>query len=386
MHIDISLPMALPLPEAALASAVRALSAWALAGGAARIAGLAVWRGGPEDRGGGNSLVLEGARLPSDPSTDPLCAAAAGLPEAVTALEAEPAVLHAPDTGGIERLTLTLPLAIPAERAAGNFGSAFEGRRLLILRPPVFTPARMDRSLGHIGFQADFAAGAGEARVRIATAAREGEFYDFVAISRLLAGDRLGSIVAGLRAGPGGAAMRIILIGGEPSDLAAHDIDAVIPRQQNWRRLFLVLFDLLRRPRATRGGAWAQPGMEEVPALIGKHILIAEDVAMNRALLQAMLAPTGATFAVASDGAEAVASMTERAADLVLMDIQMPVMDGLEATRRIRAAFPHAHVIALTANAREADRATYLALGMDGYLAKPIRVDDLYGALRDALG
>ncbi|MEM6944584.1 MAG: response regulator, partial [Pseudomonadota bacterium] len=110
-----------------------------------------------------------------------------------------------------------------------------------------------------------------------------------------------------------------------------------------------------------------------------------EDVAMNRALLQAMLAPTGASLAVAVDGKEAIEAVVARPADLVLMDIQLPVMDGLEATRRIRAAGRRLPIIALTANARETDRATYLAAGMDGYLAKPIRVDDLYSVLRSVL-
>jgi CheY-like chemotaxis protein len=67
------------------------------------------------------------------------------------------------------------------------------------------------------------------------------------------------------------------------------------------------------------------------------------------------------------------------------MDIQMPIMDGVEAARQIRAMGVPTSIIALTAHAKKTDRERYIALGMDGYLAKPIRVDDLYRVLSGAL-
>lgn len=82
------------------------------------------------------------------------------------------------------------------------------------------------------------------------------------------------------------------------------------------------------------------------------------------------------------NGMEAVKAVQSRPYDLILMDIQMPEMDGLEATRRIRKQFGRQHIIiALTANAMEGDREHYLREGMDDYLAKPIRFDALQGKL-----
>ena len=90
-------------------------------------------------------------------------------------------------------------------------------------------------------------------------------------------------------------------------------------------------------------------------------------------------------FGVAVDGGEAVAMATTNPYDVVLMDIQMPVMDGVEAAAAIRAALadaPTPYMIAITANALTGEREKYLAEGLDDYLAKPLRRADLAAALR----
>jgi CheY-like chemotaxis protein len=89
---------------------------------------------------------------------------------------------------------------------------------------------------------------------------------------------------------------------------------------------------------------------------------------------------------MASNGIEAIESLERQIYDVILMDVQMPEMDGLEATRTIRKLTytTQPHIIAMTANAMEGDRELCLLAGMDDYISKPIRVDELIGALLKA--
>jgi len=113
------------------------------------------------------------------------------------------------------------------------------------------------------------------------------------------------------------------------------------------------------------------------------RLLVAEDNAVNRQLALALLRKLGYEADVAEDGHEVLEALERERYDVVLMDVQMPELDGLEATREIRARYPGGGptIIAMTANAMEGDREECLAAGMDDYLSKPIRPAALAGAL-----
>ncbi len=111
------------------------------------------------------------------------------------------------------------------------------------------------------------------------------------------------------------------------------------------------------------------------------HILIAEDNPINRDVLAAHLSQMGHRCALACDGREAVESVTRDCPDLVFMDMQMPGMDGLEATRQIRAAGYEIPIIAVTANSFARDRANCARAGMNGFISKPITRGSLTRAL-----
>ena len=141
------------------------------------------------------------------------------------------------------------------------------------------------------------------------------------------------------------------------------------------------LMDALDRVRRPPVEAPATP-LE--PARVGSaavaSVLVAEDNPVNQHVARLMLEHCGCRVTVVENGLQAVEAVAAGAFDLVLMDCQMPVLDGLEATRRIRHLRVPAHrvpIVALTANALAGDRERCLAAGMDDYLAKPVRREDV---------
>jgi len=114
------------------------------------------------------------------------------------------------------------------------------------------------------------------------------------------------------------------------------------------------------------------------------HILLAEDNATNQKLALRMLDRLGYRADLAANGLEVLKALERQVYDVVLMDVQMPELDGLEATRRIRQTLPDArqpYIVAMTANAMQGDREMCLAAGMDDYISKPIRIETLVEAL-----
>jgi len=120
------------------------------------------------------------------------------------------------------------------------------------------------------------------------------------------------------------------------------------------------------------------------------RVLVAEDNAVNQTLARRLLERRGYAVSVVGDGRAALAALDSEPFDIVLMDVQMPDMDGFEATAVIRGreelSGKHIPIIAMTAHAIKGDRERCLASGMDGYIAKPIRQQELYATLESALG
>jgi signal transduction histidine kinase/DNA-binding response OmpR family regulator len=120
----------------------------------------------------------------------------------------------------------------------------------------------------------------------------------------------------------------------------------------------------------------------------GLRILVAEDNLINRAVAAGILEKRGHSLVHADNGREAVEAVARETFDVILMDVQMPEMDGFEATRRIRelegATGRHTRIVAMTAHAMTGDRERCLAAGMDDYLSKPLRKEDLFQALEGA--
>ena len=134
-------------------------------------------------------------------------------------------------------------------------------------------------------------------------------------------------------------------------------------------------------PATTGTGQQPAPG----PDLAGRHILLVEDNPINREIVLGLLAGRGLTIATAEDGRQAVDQFRRSPCDLILMDVQMPVMDGLEATLQIRELDPVVPIVALTANAFPDDVVKTRAAGMNAHLSKPIDQAQLLGVLQGFL-
>jgi two-component system sensor histidine kinase/response regulator len=129
--------------------------------------------------------------------------------------------------------------------------------------------------------------------------------------------------------------------------------------------------------------------LEATRSRAGFNILLAEDNRVNQAVATQMLEKMGHSITVANTGTEVLSQLAAGSFDLVLMDVQMPEMDGIEATRRIRneesSTGAHIPIIAITAHAMKGDRERCLEAGMDGYISKPINKTALLSVIGDAM-
>jgi two-component system, sensor histidine kinase and response regulator len=208
------------------------------------------------------------------------------------------------------------------------------------------------------------------------------------------AGPEFASDLAGSRSVDAGAIIRMLHPGSHPGDFRKSPGCDPGGRPTNGSSPCVMkpinpseLFDTLV---AVASGAAAEAADAEAAATSAVKpldILLVEDSLYNQRLAQGVLSKMGHRVTVAETGTQAVEAVRRRRFDLVLMDVQMPEMDGLEATRRIRAreagTGEHVPIIAMTAQALAGDRERCLESGMDDYLAKPVRAAELRAKIRE---
>jgi CheY-like chemotaxis protein len=212
--------------------------------------------------------------------------------------------------------------------------------------------------------------------------------FDLAVIDMHMPGSDGATLARSIRAA--GHAMPLVLftsLGRREADETLFAATLTKPLRQS--QLFDVLASLLGGAGAARASA-ARPTSAIDTAMALRHplrILLAEDNLVNQKLALRLLSQMGYRADVAASGVEAIEAVQRQPYDVVLMDVQMPEMDGLEATREIRRRWSdeaRPRIVAMTANAMQGDREECLAAGMDDYLTKPIRVDALVGALAHA--
>ena len=149
---------------------------------------------------------------------------------------------------------------------------------------------------------------------------------------------------------------------------------------------FRFTFQASARSAATTASAWMQEKRSGSATFHGLRLLLVDDNAINRSVARLLLAPTGVIITEATNGQEALDRLAEQNFDLVLLDVHMPVMDGTEAIKHIRAAWRDLPVIALTADAMSGDRERLLSIGMTGYASKPIEQAALVQEIHRVMG
>ena len=265
-----------------------------------------------------------------------------------------------------------------------------EGLRALVADDDTNTCLNVSTMLSKIGMRPEWTISGKEAVIRTKYAVEQGDAFSVYIIDWLIPDMNGIEIVRQIRKVIGNRCPIIILTAYDWADIEdearAAGVTAFCEKPLFLSELRRVLAEPFRAEPAS------EPAQPTAADLKGKKLLLVEDNELNREIALEILKEAGFVVDTAEDGAVAVQKIKQAAPgqyDLILMDIQMPNLDGYEATRQIRA-LPDAEkasipIFAMTANAFEEDRQNALAAGMNGHIAKPLDVPHLLRVLADAL-
>jgi CheY-like chemotaxis protein len=271
---------------------------------------------------------------------------------------------------------------VPSTAAAGGVPAELTGKRVLVVDDNAINRRILDLQTQAWGLNSLSV----ESGLKALELIESGELYDLGIVDMHMPemdGVELAGRLRSLR--PDIPLVLYTSLGGseEPDDVFA----AVISKPVKQSQLFDVLVSLL----ADGDNAPSIPESDGPTSNLGQRhplrLLLAEDNTVNQQIAVLVLEAMGYRADVVANGSEAVEAVHNVPYDVVLMDVQMPEMDGLEATRQICARPPTSgapHIIAMTANAMQGDREACLAAGMNDYLSKPIRPEELARALAKA--
>jgi two-component system, sensor histidine kinase and response regulator len=290
--------------------------------------------------------------------------------------------------------SFTLPFALPEETelaAAVAPGAASRPLRVLVLDPSDTTAETLERYLRAWGMVSTRVGGPEDAVERFATAPA-GERFDVAIIAVSAYGDGAAAIAQQMReqAGEQGIFAIALLDIGErlaKSNGSGTGFDAVVGKPIKQSRLY----DALAGIQADHSAEELEQEAEPRGGLAGLEVLIAEDNPVNQQVLLRQAQRLGLNAQAVGNGQEVLDALTERSFDVVLMDCQMPVMDGYTATRRIReqeagaAQAGHLPIVAVTANAMREDFERCRESGMDDFVAKPVTLAALSNAIERAV-
>jgi PAS domain S-box-containing protein len=287
-----------------------------------------------------------------------------------------------------------VPLVVSPESNAGGRPPRVRlaGRRVLVVDDNEINRTIVQRTLSSHGCSCVELGEPSDVVPRLLAAREEGCPFDAVILDYQMPEMDGEAVALRVRDAPELAEVRIVMLSsigdrGDAGRLAAAGCDAFLTKPVRHDQLVDALATVIAQPQGADGAP-------ERARLVTRHslaevggqpasILLAEDNPVNQKVAVRILERAGHTVTVVDTGRKAVAAASEQHFDLVLMDIQMPEMDGLEATTAIRAhGAPGVPIIAMTAHALQGDRERCLEAGMDDYIAKPLRPQQLIEMVR----
>ena len=295
--------------------------------------------------------------------------------------------------------TFFFEVDVPPLGGADRRDRMLEGRSALLVDPHPTTRGLLAETLRGHGMRPLPAATGEEAIAHLERGAVKGEPIELLLIDRALPYPGWEGLVDRIREDARFDAAKILLLASVQADVdvrsdAARCVVARLLKPVDQSELIAAMSAAL--VGAPRPGAPAAADAQRSPAseseaeraAAPRRILVVEDSVANQKVVRAILAGQGHVLVFAANGHQALERLAEAEFDGVLMDVQMPEMDGLEATAAIRAAESgsdrHIQIVAMTAHAMEGDREKCLAAGMDDYVSKPIRRAELLGVLEGA--
>jgi CheY-like chemotaxis protein len=235
----------------------------------------------------------------------------------------------------------------------------------------------------------------GRQALRALAAAADGDPFGLVLLDMQMPDLDGVEIAQHLKSTRGPAAAPVILLSsvgglrGGDSEARVRGIAAVITKPVRQGALLDAMLAALGETSAAIESR-PKPTSVAATAAFGLRVLLAEDNRVNQLVARRILEKLGCTIDIVENGREAVDAVAGRHYDVVLMDIQMPIMDGFEATTLIREREASANgrvpIIAMTAHAMQGDRERCLAVGMDGYVSKPVNIAGIADAIGELQG
>ncbi|HWN43063.1 MAG TPA: response regulator [Thermoanaerobaculia bacterium] len=259
-----------------------------------------------------------------------------------------------------------------------------QGLSVLVVDDNAVNRRILDELLASWGLRPAMAASGGEALAELRRAAQAGEPYPLVVLDQRMPDMDGVRVAERMRQTQELAGAIILMLSSAEDQVGAArcgelGIAICLTKPIKESELLEALLEAMGTVAPPASGAPGSPPLEQTSRPL--RILVAEDNPVNRRVVESVLDERGHTPVLAGNGREAVAALEREAFDVVLMDIQMPEMDGFQATAAIRAreasSGGHIPILAMTAHALQGDRERCLAAGMDGYVAKPIHFDEL---------